>query len=462
MPVTNRLHLDFSLETIDERNEFISSYIQQPQFKKKPLTTEELNTISNYILWGKDPSTGKNLAQVKEIEIDSRNKTWVKEEPESLDAIIETSSYDDILFKQPTEARPKIPRVVFSRTQTLRECPEDMRDTFKELFAQIDRLDLGINIYEWSHGRRRIPPREELVAKFSEEEQEKIRLETMHWNQYIYLKKRHLLVEMRRQQFTLRDIYTTHIERHNPPYEAQHSFAQKIDLDAEIKIFPLGLSRTAAEQGYGYEMTQLLFRPFEELLPQNYTEEDLEKISRLVWIKKHQQEEKKNKKYLDFRELEHVYQIFNYLFDLEDFSLRATFFSSTSNLLDTLFYYMREAHLSDIHRDILEMKIRKCRNQDIAYDINHKYGRTYTANYISTIFRHKIIPKINEAAMYHEKIVENLFFEEEFKRCTKCGKMLLKDTKNFGKKSRSKDGFSTKCKICDKEERDSKKWDLVN
>lgn len=451
MSTTNRLHLDFSLETTKERNDFVSTYIKQSQFIKNPLTSSEIDTIANYILWGKDPKTGKNAAQLKEIELESRNKTWSKEEPESLEAIIESSSYDDILFKKPTEIRPKIPRVTFSRTQTLRECPEDMRETFTTLFAQIDRLDYAINVYEWSHGRRNSPPRKELAEKFSELEQGQIAEEVSHWNQYTYLKRRHLLVEMRRQQFSLRDIYINHIERHNPPIEAQHCYDTNQEFDTEIKVFPMGLMRASNE------LSDLIFQEFDKLIPKNFSEEDLKKISRLIWIKKDQYDKLKGLFFIDFRELEHVYEIFNAVYDLEDSSLRPNLYGSTSNVLNTLNYYAREAHLSDIHKDILQMKIDKRRNQDIAYDINKKYGKSYTANYISTIFRHKIIPKINEAAEYHEKILSNLFFEEEFKKCNKCGRTLLKDTKYFGKKSRSKDGFSTKCKDCDKEERNKNK-----
>jgi hypothetical protein len=66
------------------------------------------------------------------------------------------------------------------------------------------------------------------------------------------------------------------------------------------------------------------------------------------------------------------------------------------------------------------MKIRKVKNIDIADIINKKWGKSYTANYISTIFRQRIIPKINEAATYHIKLVSNVFFEEEFKVCTGC------------------------------------------
>jgi hypothetical protein len=73
-----------------------------------------------------------------------------------------------------------------------------------------------------------------------------------------------------------------------------------------------------------------------------------------------------------------------------------------------------------VQREILDMKIRKVKNIDIADIINKKWGKSYTANYISTIFRQRIIPKINEAAAYHIKLVSNVFFEEEFKVCTGC------------------------------------------
>jgi hypothetical protein len=99
------------------------------------------------------------------------------------------------------------------------------------------------------------------------------------------------------------------------------------------------------------------------------------------------------------------------------------------------------------------MKLKKIKNTDIALEINKKWKKTYTPNYISTIFRQRIIPKINEAAAYHEKLVSNIFFEEEFKTCTGCGKTLLRDTDNFTRKSRSKDGFTSRCKHCEKEAR---------
>ena len=48
--MTNRLHLDFHLETNKERTAFVEEYIKRDEFIYKPLTQDELKTIANYIL----------------------------------------------------------------------------------------------------------------------------------------------------------------------------------------------------------------------------------------------------------------------------------------------------------------------------------------------------------------------------------------------------------------------------
>jgi hypothetical protein len=99
------------------------------------------------------------------------------------------------------------------------------------------------------------------------------------------------------------------------------------------------------------------------------------------------------------------------------------------------------------------LKLKKVTNTDIAAEVNKRWGKTYTPNYISTIFRQRIIPRINAAAAYHKKLVSNVFFEEEFKTCADCGRTLLRDTDNFTRKARSKDGFTNRCKACEKQVR---------
>jgi hypothetical protein len=73
--MANRLHLDFSISGTDDRRNFVEAYVQRPEFIRSPLTEDELETIANYILWGKD-NDGLNCTQRGEIQIETRNKTW--------------------------------------------------------------------------------------------------------------------------------------------------------------------------------------------------------------------------------------------------------------------------------------------------------------------------------------------------------------------------------------------------
>ena len=63
----NRLKLDFSLNSTVERTNFLNNYISTLKFT--PNETE-LETMANYILWGKDPKTGLNVKQSKEIQLE--------------------------------------------------------------------------------------------------------------------------------------------------------------------------------------------------------------------------------------------------------------------------------------------------------------------------------------------------------------------------------------------------------
>lgn len=86
---TNRLHLDFSLVTNEERAQFLDTYLQRPEFISHPPTDEELETMGNYLLWGKDPTTGLNAKQAKICDIATRYKTWDADPVESLEGLME-------------------------------------------------------------------------------------------------------------------------------------------------------------------------------------------------------------------------------------------------------------------------------------------------------------------------------------------------------------------------------------
>ena len=441
--MANRLHLDFSISSTSDRKDFVDEYVQRPEFIRAPLTEDELETIANYILWGKDPD-GMNCTQRGEIQIETRNKTWQRDDTESLDAMMESPTFNEASLRRPSEARTKIAREVFDRNEALAQCPSHMKPIFEELFTRIDRLEMQIHFYEFAHGKRKEEPRQALLKRFSQDEIDAAREIASKWNQYKYLKQRHLIVELRREQFTLRDSYVERHMRHTPPEPDLDPV--NLDFGAEIPVFPIGL--------VGEPFSELIFKDQHNLNPYTYTEKELDTLTHFYWERK---DIARPVLFFDFGELEHVYELFGQLNEFEEEIDTLPLESNLKKLLDTLRYYIALTDLTEVQREILDLKINKVKNDDIARTINKKHGKSYTANYISTIFRQKIIPQINETAQFHALIIENMCFEENFKKCNGCGEWLLIDARNFVRKSRSKDGFSTKCKKCDRAERQKKK-----
>lgn len=433
----NRLKLNFSLESAKERVDFVNEYIKQ----FTDLTPSEALTIEEYILWGKDEN---GVAVGAGMGLETK---WSKpKEAESLDAVLENPALANAqLYSLNDAVVLKKTRDVFSRKEAREKAPDFLVDTFEKLWQTIDELELEINFYEERIGKRKNPPRKELVERFNEEDVEKIYNRSQKLNQYKYLKLRHRLKELRTEQFTIRDSY-------KPTFNITQSIYMPKDksfvFDYDLEILPLGVK----EGQVGDLIFDLNFDPAA------LTEEQLWAISDLIWKKK---EIDKDVKIFDFRDLEMVYQLYLFKEDLDDRVEQIQYDHVVENnldkLLDTLTFYEKIADLSDIQREILFLKEKKKKNTDIADYINKKYKKSYTANYISTIFKQKIIVRINEAVKLHQDTIENCFFEENFKKCNSCGRILLLDGRNWVKKTRSKDGFQNRCKRCEHEARKKKK-----
>lgn len=434
----NRLDLDWGLSTAKDRAAFLNEYMTSDVFEKRPPTEDELETMANYLLWGQDED-GLNPDQRKEIQLPRKNQTWGGKEPESLEALLESPTFLESEVYKLGAIAPKKTRNVFSREELRKKLSPESLEPFETLWEEIDRIEILINFFEIFRGKREKPPRKELLERFSEEEIETFKARAEQLTQFKFLKLKHLLVELRREQYTLKDTVLPQIV----------SYGEIVAPDEEetfnFEIFPFG------------EQQDLLFKDFGELLPQNFSEEELKTISSYYWKKKEDEKriQRESTFYFDFRNLEMVYQLL-----LQQEELRGTT-ELNQKLLDILQYYVRQADLPPIQEKILVMKIRRNKNQDIANFVNGEFGKSYTANYISTIFRQKIIPAINEVASYHERIVGSLFFEEDFKTCSGCGRLLLRDPINFVRRSRAKDGLSNHCKKCDKEEREKKKGGII-
>lgn len=434
----NRLKLDFSLETAKERADFIEHYIVQ----FPDLTAKEASTIADYLLWGK---TDDGVALGAGVGLETK---WTRpKEAESLDAVLENPALTNIQLHSLDDAVVfKKNREVFSRKEARKKAPEFLKQAFEDLWKSIDETELEINFYEERVGKREKPPRQELLDRFEDKEIERIRARSQKLNQYKYLKLRHKLKELRTEQFVLRDSY-------QPTFNITQSILTFKDktaaFDCDIEVLPLGIK----EGEIGEVIFDLNFNP--DLL----NEKQLQQISKLIWAKK--ENTKSEKETFDFRKPESIYQLYLYREEIDDRLKEIEYDhmveNNLKNLLDTLKFYEKIADLTDIQREILYLKEEKTKNVDIADYINKKYEKRYTANYISTIFKQKIVGKIVEAVELHQDTIENCFFKENFKKCNSCGKILLLDGRNWVKKTRSKDGFQNKCKRCEREARKKKK-----
>ncbi len=434
----NRLNLDYSINSAKDREKYTEEYLQNEMFKKKPPTRRELETIANYILWGKDED-GTSSVQKGDFDIETKSKTWDKKEAESLDGLMETPTFSELQIQR-NSVPTKIVKEVFSREETRKEIEGTLLETFEGLWREIDILDLEICFYEERTGKRKNPPRNELLKRFAAEDIKRIYDSAANLTQHQYLKKRHLLVELRREQYTLRDGY-----RPGTLPAAFTPFSEKDDRvfwGENTPVFPVGVIQKgeAWEKLFGKEF------PYPNLFREK-------EIGEIMSVFHDLAAHRSDRVFFDFGNEEHVYQLIGIYEDLEEAGSREDYWGLTKRFLKTFDWYKEMANLTEPQKMILEKKIHKVRNQDIAAEVNRTFGKSYTTNYISTIFKKNIIKSICEAANYHRDIIENLEKPKNFKVCNSCGRTLLNCERNFMKKAKSVDGFVNKCKNCDKEKR---------
>jgi hypothetical protein len=130
------LTLDFSLVWRDERVKYVQEHLNE----NDKFSTSELNTISDYILWGRDRQSGLNGLQ-EGLDLASKwNQSASK--VESLDALIESPTFNENSLRRPTDPPTKQIRTVFSRSSTRKNAPAHLLPDFEALWRQIDETEL--------------------------------------------------------------------------------------------------------------------------------------------------------------------------------------------------------------------------------------------------------------------------------------------------------------------------------
>lgn len=395
------LKLDFSIVSAKDRAEAVNKWYQDnPDYRP---TKKELETISNYILYGKDPYINKkgeydetlpvkkwtNCTQRKEIEIKSKYGTWDKKHPISLDETMENPAFFEVDLLTP-KVIPKAIKQNFAR-----ESNADI-PTIEFLWSAIDKIEKALE------NDQNLTPTERY-------------------------KMRHMVIEMRKQQYTMREAYKPPVVLHGSNKKTG-IYIQDWD-EKEIAWIDKNSSYGVAPMGFYHKGDAR----FEDPLSLQEEKDDWGYNKDATYI-------------IDFCNKDHIDKIVYFLEDLETYC-SVYFMSDKQGIIDTFWYYVKECALGEMLEDILRMKIAHITNDNIAKMINKKYEKKYNSNYISTLYT-KICGKIAKTADLRFRYYINRMNPEKFKRCSCCGKMKLRTTEEFTRKSRNSDGLNNKCKEC--------------
>ena len=430
----NRLNLNFKLALRSERLDYVRTYLNSIRFEPNEY---ELEMIAKYILWGKESETDRDgAARLKKdgFQLESSHTDWTTQ-TESLDELLESP-----LFNEATLSRPvtKKVREVFSRTSTRKKAPANLLPVFESLWREIDSTELLLTLYDINHKKRSTPPRPALISQFSPEDLKTISNNATSLTQFKYLKLRHELVELRQQQYNLKDIYSQNVFVQTQPEPLQFEYETIND------IAPLNYLSTAP-------LFKKIFTTSSMPVPSSFNEDELALLSKILWSAP-------SKPQFDFQNVDHLYGLYQVIKELEE-AIKLAPLPIESNLKEFLSVarsYESLANLDAPLQMILKMKENKKTNQEISEALKHNFNKSYHPNYISTLYCKKCLGSIAQAARNHREVLENLFFPENFKKCKDCGGVFLLNEVNFVKRSRSHDGFSPRCKRCEKIKRDKK------
>lgn len=407
----SKFQLDFNIYSSKDRLNSIKS------INLSTLTKTELETISNYILYGKDED-GTSIVDRKEIQIKSKFNSYNKERNNvSLDELIESPTFDEnILLKQKNIYKKAKPSIDKEKAKLI--------PGMAALWDEIDRLDRILRENKGDIEKQPTTP-------------------TLTQKQLYYLN--HQLIELRTQQYYLWDSYypATQLQRNKAEFHGNI-----VDEQLNYPIFPRGLMSSQNDIEFKFPkqaQTSAQASANSPTYTHSYTApppaQQLD-VDELV---------KQNKPFIDFRNPDHIYELIQHYKEIED-GIRHIPDSPLHNLLWTLDFYIEKANFNEQQMLILEDKKYKMPNKAIADHLMRELGIYHQENYVSTIWN-KLVGLIAEAVElnYDEFLCRN--YEKAWKKCTRCGKFLLRDSRNFVKKSKALDGLTSRCKECDREVR---------
>lgn len=394
-----RFKLDFTLKTSQERLNYLKENVDFDQLTKK-----DVETCTDYVLYGKDPDKDDtSMVDRKEIYIKTHYNSYNKTEPVSLEGLMENPAFDESMLTQD--------RHIYKKTKPTidREKCKDIPG-MQELWDAIDKLDHLLKL-----------------AKGEVEPQEGEQVPNYDSKQLYHLN--HHLIALRKQQYMLKDSAF-------PEFMAAKNYGSFYEsptmAEMNYPVFPCGTMRSEKDPDF---MNPTISQ--RELVTN--VEEKIEELK------------KANKPYVNFMDKSHIYQLCLNYYQIKDQAEKNPD-SPLNNLLWTLDFYIEKANLSEQQRLIVAAKKQGLLNKEICELLMEKMGIYHQENYISTIWN-KVCGLIADAAdlNYDEWCCKD--YKAAWKKCNCCGRLMLRDPRNFVRKAKALDGLTNRCKKCDQKKR---------
>jgi hypothetical protein len=99
-----RFKLNFDLQTSHERLQFLKKNVDFSSLTKK-----DIETCTDYVLYGKDPEKNNtSVVDRKEVYIKTRYNSYSQSEPVSLEALMESPTFDETIFTKEKNIYKKV------------------------------------------------------------------------------------------------------------------------------------------------------------------------------------------------------------------------------------------------------------------------------------------------------------------------------------------------------------------
>lgn len=364
----------------------------------------ELEQMASYILYGKDEN-GKNSIQRKETtDSDRRYKSYKRESEKttSLDAILDNPLANQSNFHDMSE------RYIYTKKREAisRTADADIPG-MAELWDSIDRLARQIDIAE---GKIQAGPEDGAPITDS----------------YRLYKLKHWLIDLRRQQYYLKDSFKPTIHFLNVP----QSSPQYINWTQDAAYWmPISAWQEKMQNDYNPYISK-------DINDYKHTDNEIRYV-----VRQHT---------FDWENPKHIKAL------IDNYSgIYQQLWDKPLTWGRTLIYdfdrYVDMAELTPLRLYILTRRIDKASYTQIQEELQTKFGIVYNENHLCTIIAKEIPKRIATAAKRYRLLFETP--QSERKKCSQCGQYLPRHTIFFGVNRGRADGFSSACKQCERKYR---------